>query len=80
VGLPIVSTNVGDIAQMVSTENKPYVAGKDAQTLTNNISLLLETKKSSQEIGTANQNKAKINYAIDQMVHRYDTLFADCIN
>ncbi len=74
-GLPIVSTNVGDIAHMVAQENTEYIAGKDAKTLAKNLSALLQAPKTAREIGLANQKKATTDYQLEKMINRYDTLF-----
>ena len=77
-GLPVVSTDVGDITHMVAASNKAYIAGKDAKILAKNLKTLLATPDVATEIGALNQEKAKADYHIDQMVETYDALFASC--
>lgn len=79
VGLPVVSTHVGDVSQMVSDANKDYIAGKDAKTLAENLCALLKAPDVASRIGAANQEKAKTSYAIETMVETYDRLFTDAI-
>ncbi|MEX0297444.1 MAG: glycosyltransferase family 4 protein, partial [Kordiimonas sp.] len=76
-GLPIVSTDVGDVKKMVSDENKPYIVGREAPVLAENLSGLLRTPTTAEKIGAANYQKAKAQYGIDQMVAAYDQLFTD---
>ena len=79
-GLPVVSTNVGDIIHMVSDPNKDYIAGRDAKTLAANLSALLNVPDVANRIGAANQEKAKVTYNIEDMVKRYDDLFTEFIS
>ena len=74
-GLPVVSTDVGDIAQMVSDENRPYVAGSKASTLSAGITELLASPEKAKSIGAVNRTKAEDTYSIGVMVETYDDLF-----
>jgi len=79
-GLPIASTNVGDVAFMVSEQNRPYIAGKDAQTLKSSLLDLMKTPDVANRIGAANQSKAKEDYGLTKMVEAYDELFSNVIS
>jgi glycosyltransferase involved in cell wall biosynthesis len=72
---PIVSTDVGDISHMVSSENQPYIAGKEAATLADNLLGLLAAPAQIKAIGQANQTKAVDEYDVSKMVAAYDDLF-----
>lgn len=76
-GLPIVSTDVGDVRHMVSNENKPYVGDRDASMMAANLCKLLDAPDEAKTIGNANKRKAKEQYGIGQMVAAYDQLFTD---
>lgn len=78
-GLPIVSTNVGDIRQMVCGANQDFIIGNGARELTRSLSAMLGRPDNAKRIGAANQQKAKNEYALSAMIGRYDTLFADLI-
>ncbi|WP_262690949.1 glycosyltransferase family 4 protein [Kordiimonas aestuarii] len=75
-GLPVVSTDVGDVAQMVSRQNTPYVKGISAGALANSLSALLDRPETAKRIGAANQEKAKREFTLEGMIDRYDALFS----
>jgi len=77
-GLPVASTNVGDITHMVADTNKEYIAGRDARILAENLCALLRVPDVANRIGAANQEKAKTEYGIEHMVETYDNLFNHC--
>lgn len=74
-GLPIVSTDVGDIRQMVCEENQRFIQGIDSRGLAQSMSAMLERRDTGLRIGATNQYKAKKDYSIDAMVKHYETLF-----
>ncbi|MBL4836285.1 MAG: glycosyltransferase family 4 protein [Kordiimonadaceae bacterium] len=78
-GLPVVSTDVGDIAEMVAPENKPFIAGKNAKTLGENLTKIIEDTDLAIQIGAKNKAKAESIYGIERMVETYDSLFQDTI-
>ncbi|WP_020399828.1 glycosyltransferase family 4 protein [Kordiimonas gwangyangensis] len=74
-GLPVVSTDVGDVAGMVSRQNAAYVQENSAGALARNLSALLDKPEAAKRIGAANQAKAKRDYSLEGMIDRYDGLF-----
>lgn len=78
-GLPIVSTDVGDIKGMVSEENQKYIEGKSAKGLTRSLSALLDTRDIGRHMGAMNQQKAKSEFTLTRMIERYETLFWEAI-
>ncbi len=74
-GLPVASMGVGDIGQMVASENRPYVAARDAGTLAWAILKLLENPKFRQQIGHANQAMALRTFSDNSMFAAYGKLF-----
>lgn len=78
-GLPVVATHVGDVRAMVSESNKPYVAGKEADPLAENLLGLLAAPALMKEIGGANRKKAQEEFEQLTMVESYDRLFENTI-
>lgn len=78
-GLPIVSTDVGDVAGMVSSQNAPYVQDISAGALARNLSALLDRPESGKRIGASNQAKAKRDFTLEGMIDAYDVLFMDIL-
>lgn len=76
-GLPIVSTDVGDVKTMVSTNNKPFVRDRDAESLAADICHLLSAPEVAKTIGRENKRKAQTEYGVDHMVAAYDQLFTN---
>jgi len=74
-GLPIVSTDVGDIRQMVCKENQRFIHGRDERSLVKSLSAMLERRDNGLRIGASNQQKAKKDYSVKAMVDRYEALF-----
>jgi len=77
-GLPVVSTDVGDIATMISEENISYIEGQTAPDLAKNITALLKDQNTAKIIGEANAAKAAESFEIEKMVASYDALFTAC--
>jgi len=78
-GLPIASTDVGDVATMVSEDNRLYIMGREAGPLADNIIGLLKTPDMARRIGVTNKEKAYSDYALDHMIEAYDTLISRVI-
>jgi glycosyltransferase involved in cell wall biosynthesis len=79
-GLPVVSTDVGDIAHMVAPSNREFIKGRSARELTHTLSAMLDRPAQGKRIGAANQEKAKSDYELKTMVARYETLFRDVVD
>jgi glycosyltransferase involved in cell wall biosynthesis len=65
-GLPIVSTDVGDVRAMVAPENAPYVGPRDDAAIAGMLSGLLANAEDRARIGAANRVKAQRDF--DQAV------------
>jgi glycosyltransferase involved in cell wall biosynthesis len=74
-GLPVVSTNVGDVLAMVSAENQPFVTRRDAGDLAQGLLQLLSDPSAAAQIGAANRAKACREYTEDRMVAAYESLY-----
>ncbi|WP_428408936.1 glycosyltransferase family 4 protein [Hyphococcus sp.] len=75
-GLPVVATNVGDIAAMVSEENRAYVtlAGDD-DAYADALAQLLQNPGVRAETGAANKRKAKETFSLERMAAAHRTLY-----
>jgi glycosyltransferase involved in cell wall biosynthesis len=61
-GLPIVSTDVGDVRAMLSTENAPYVGARDDAVIRRLVAELLANQGDWARIGAANRAKAERDF------------------
>ena len=73
-GLPIVSTNVGDVQTMVSEENRPFVVDTEEQ-LRGRLEELIANPELRRRLGAANRARAVEVYSLRTMMNRYDALF-----
>jgi glycosyltransferase involved in cell wall biosynthesis len=73
-GLPVASTDVGDVREMVSLENREFVKGQDAETLARTLATLLESPQ-ARNIGACNQAKAQQKFSEGPMFSTYEALF-----
>lgn len=58
-GLPVVSTDVGDVRLMVAAENAPFLAERDDASMAAALGALATNSASRRRIGHANQAKAR---------------------
>jgi glycosyltransferase involved in cell wall biosynthesis len=72
-GLPVVSTDVGDVAAMVTDENRRFITPADG--LGDALANLLANPSRASDIGKANRRKACREYGEDRMVEAYESLF-----
>lgn len=75
-GLPVASTDVGDIAAMVSPENRPFVGDDLAAALLK----LAGSRDMRASIGAANQTKAIAEFDERTMIHVYAALYENALN
>ncbi len=74
-GLPIVSSDVGDVRTMVTAQNQRFVVPTDARSLAHAIADLLTDETLRREIGAANQARALRDYTEDRMFTAYGAWF-----
>jgi glycosyltransferase involved in cell wall biosynthesis len=75
-GLPVVSTDVGDIADMVSPDNLPYVTKLgDKWGLRRSLVALIDSASTRAALGRLNSEKAFANFNYTQMASQYAELF-----
>lgn len=79
-GLPVVATNVGDIAEMVAGENLPYITPPgDDEAYVHALAQLLQNPTARAEIGAANRRKAREAFSIDRMVDAHRDLYLSMV-
>jgi glycosyltransferase involved in cell wall biosynthesis len=77
-GLPIVSTEVGDVRQMVAPENNDLIANDD-DALSRAIVMLGRSPDLRSAIGAANRARAAARFDEAQMVQDYDRLYGQAL-
>jgi glycosyltransferase involved in cell wall biosynthesis len=76
-GLPIASMRVGDVANMVSRENQPFIVeGSDAE-LGAALRALVANASIRRTIGAANRKRVREVYLAKDMIGAYRTLFLE---
>jgi L-malate glycosyltransferase len=75
-GLPVVAPRVGDIAEMVASENGPFLApAADEAALVAQLRALADSAADRKRIGQANREKARAEYDALAMTQRYRALY-----
>ncbi|MEM8770741.1 MAG: glycosyltransferase family 4 protein [Pseudomonadota bacterium] len=75
--LPVVASNVGDVASMLSSENSGLVHDlNNEETLALSLLQLAKDKEKRAAIGGANRSKARASYSHERMIEAYRSLFA----
>ncbi|WOI51986.1 glycosyltransferase family 4 protein [Parvularcula sp. LCG005] len=75
--LPIVATDVGDVADMVSEQNRPFIVPRhDEAALTDALSQLSSDASLRAALGAANRQRAEEVFGENVMVDAYRNLFA----
>jgi len=76
-GLPIASTNVGDVRQMVSGPNQPYVVNLSDRELGAAMRALVIGAAARKAVGAANKQRLRQNYLADDMVAAHKKLMLE---
>jgi glycosyltransferase involved in cell wall biosynthesis len=74
-GLPIAGVNVGDVKEMVSPENRPFIVNPEPTALATALLDLLSDGEARSRIGAANGQRVRKDYTLDQMVRAYTELY-----
>jgi glycosyltransferase involved in cell wall biosynthesis len=74
-GLPVASVNVGDVKEMLSLDNRPFVVGQDSASLGAAIFDLLSKDRTRLLIGEANRQRVGREFTLDRMVRSYTDLY-----
>ena len=76
-GLPVVATDVGDVAAMLPAANQPFVAPPEAETLlAAQLQRLAERPDLRKTIGDLNRRHARKRFDRQAMLERYHQLFS----
>lgn len=75
-GLPVVATDVGDIAAMVAPENSTYIRGcSDDKSLAKHLWCLATNPALRAELGMRNRARARTEFGLEKMVSTHKALF-----
>lgn len=75
--LPVVATDVGDVAAMLAEANRPYVVRQDPHALAEALAALLAAPGEARALGAANRARAERDFDQEAMFAAYAALFAD---
>jgi len=78
-GLPVVSTDVGDVAHMVALENRALIVPDEAG-LADALGTLAHDADLRARLGEANRGRAARDFAEDAMVAAYATLYGQALS
>ncbi len=70
-GLPVVSTDVGDVRSMLPDEQRRYLAPPDAERLAGALSLMLAARASWAELGARNRRRVEEEFSFERMARAY---------
>jgi glycosyltransferase involved in cell wall biosynthesis len=73
-GLPVVSTDVGDVSLMVAPGNAPFVTSSEPE-LAAAMARLVDDAELRRVLGDANRVRCRDVYSLDKMVFAWRTLF-----
>lgn len=76
-GLAIAATDVGDVAAMVSSDNRRFIGPRDARALAAGLAELLAAPALRDRLGQANRAKALAEFDLARMVAGWDALFCE---
>ena len=80
-GLPVVSTDVGDVKLMVSEKNRPFIVPSNDDTLyAQALKELIGNGLLRKDLGSANRRKCLDLYDEQLMFKRYEELYISCIS
>jgi glycosyltransferase involved in cell wall biosynthesis len=75
-GLPVVSTNVGDVAGMVAPENRPFITPqRDDRSLLDAIVALAKDPDRRSRIGAANRTHVEASFPLEGCLRRHAELY-----
>ena len=79
-GLPVAAPAVGDIADMVSTRNAPFIAPRgQPEALSQALASLASDAALREEVGAANRERARAEYDEKQMIASYRRLYSSAM-
>ena len=74
-GLPVASTDVGDVRHMVSRENQPYIVNGSDHELGAALRALVADAAIRKGVGAANRRRLRQDYQAKDMIAAYEALF-----
>jgi len=77
-GLPVASTDVGDVRSMVAPENRAFVIDADDAKLTAAMRELVADKALRARLGEANRRRARTEFSLEGMCGSYRAIFTEC--
>jgi glycosyltransferase involved in cell wall biosynthesis len=77
--LPVAGVDVGDVKDMVSVENRPFIVNQESTALAGAMLSLLSDSKMRSRVGAANRQRVCKDYTLDRMVRSYTDLYLDLI-
>jgi glycosyltransferase involved in cell wall biosynthesis len=77
-GLPVASTDVGDVAHMVAPENRPFVV-RDGEGLARALGALADDAGLRARLGAANRARASRDFAEEAMLDAYARLYGEAL-
>jgi len=79
-GLPVAAFDVGDVANMVSAPNRPFIVARgDEAALAQALRALADDKPLRRQIGEANRDKAREFFDFKRMVESYRDLYSSAL-
>lgn len=79
-GLPVVSTDAGDVAEIVAQENHPFITSQgDEDALASALSALADDEVLRRRVGDANRRRAKAAFDVKAMVAAYRAVYAQAL-
>jgi L-malate glycosyltransferase len=80
-GLPVACTNVGDVINIVSKQNEPFVVdARNEDALRNSLIRLADDANLRAALGVTNQAKAKAQFDEATMILAYQNLYESAVN
>jgi len=77
-GLPVVATDVGDIKDMVSEENREFIVDRDDEgSYALALGRLIEDCNARETLGRANLEKARAAFSLDDMIQAHARLYSE---
>jgi glycosyltransferase involved in cell wall biosynthesis len=74
-GRAVAATDVGDVREILSPDNRPFVVARDDGALAAAIGRLAADPALRARLGAANQERVRTHYALDAMCAAYGALF-----
>lgn len=76
-GLAVASPAVGDVAEIVSADNRPFISAEgDEAALANALAALASDEALRRRVGAANQVRSRAEFDAARMVERYAAVYA----